>query len=330
LLKQDKQAAQLIAGPQKLLERSAADKDYRYGYYYDSLIRDASTLYLLSKHFPERTRALSPRVMENITEPLERGWNNTLSSSMVLLALDSYASQNTTQLDKLRIDQVHADGAVKAIAALQGNLLQAGSWDADAKRLRFTNDSTLPAWRVVSQGGFDRDQPSKAIKDGLEITRDYTDVNGKAIDKVTIGQEIDVHVKIRATDDRGIDNVAIVDLLPGGFEPVIQPPPAVTDQQQDGSEQNDAGGDSEVKASAWRSPIGVGDASWALQYADVREDRVVLYGTATPEVGQFVYRIKATNAGKFIVPPAYGEALYDRRVQARTAGGVTLEVVRQP
>jgi uncharacterized protein YfaS (alpha-2-macroglobulin family) len=330
LLKQDKQAAQLIAGPQKLLERNAGDKDYRYGYYYDPLIRDASTLYLLSKHFPERTRALSPRVMENITEPLERGWNNTLSSSMVLLALDSYASQNTTQLDKLRIDQVHADGAVKAIAALQGNLLQAGSWDADARRLRFTNDSTLPAWRVVSQGGFDRDQPAKAIKDGLEITRDYTDVNGKAIDKVTIGQEIDVHVKIRATDDRGIDNVAIVDLLPGGFEPVIQPPPDVTDQQQDGSEQSDAGGDSEVKASAWHSPIGVGNSSWALQYADVREDRVVLYGTATPDVGEFVYRIKATNAGKFIVPPAYGEALYDRRVQARTAGGVTLEVVRQP
>src|SRR6185369_16124609 len=78
LLKQDKQAAQLIAGPQKLLERNAGDKDYRYGYYYDPLIRDASTLYLLSKHFPERTRALSPRVMENITEPLERGWNNTL------------------------------------------------------------------------------------------------------------------------------------------------------------------------------------------------------------------------------------------------------------
>ena len=330
LLKQDKQAAQLMAGPQKLLERNTGDKEYRYGYYYDSLIRDASTLYLLAKHFPERSRALSPRVMENITEPLEHGWYNTLSSSMVLLALDTYASQNEGQLDKLRIDQVQTDGAVKAIAALQGNLLQAGSWDANAKRLRFTNDSTLPAWRVVSQGGFDRDQPAKAIKEGLEITRDYTDVNGKAIDKVTIGQEIDVHLKIRATDDRGLDNVAIVDLLPGGFEPVIQPPPAVTDQQQDGSEQNDAGGDSEVKASEWRSPIGVGKSSWALQYADVREDRVVLYGSATPSVGEFVYRIKATNAGKFIVPPAYGEALYDRRVQARTAGGVTLEVVRQP
>lgn len=330
LLKQDKQAAQLIAGPQKLLERSKADKDYSYGYYYDSLTRDATTLYLLSKHFPDRAKALSPRVMENITEPLQYGWYNTLSSSMVLLALDTYAQENNTQLDKLRIDQVMSDGSVKAIAAPQGNLLQAGSWSADARRLRFTNDSSLSAWRVVSQGGYDRDQPAKAIKDGLEITRDYTDTNGKAIDKVTVGQEIDVHLKIRSTDGSDYDDIAIVDLLPGGFEPVIQPPPAVTDQQQDGRDHGDGGGDSDVKASEWRSPIGVGNSSWALDYADVREDRVVLYGTATSNVGEFVYRIKATNAGKFIVPPAYGEALYDRRVQARTAGGVTLNVVRQP
>jgi uncharacterized protein YfaS (alpha-2-macroglobulin family) len=330
LLKQDTQAAQLIAGPQKLLERTAADKDYSYGYYYDSLIRDASTLYLLGKHFPERARALSPRVMENISEPLARGWYNTLSSSMTLLALDTYAAQTGAELDKLGIDEVHPDGTVKAIAALQGNLLQAGRWDATVNRLRFTNASALPAWRVVSQGGYDRDAPGKAIKDGLEITRDYTDVNGKTVDQVTIGQEIDVHLKIRATGSSGVGDVAIVDLLPGGFEPVIQPAPVVTDQQADGNAQADEGGDSTVKASAWRSPIGVGTSSWSLQYADVREDRVVLYGTALPDVGEFVYRIKATNAGKFIVPPAYGESLYDRRVQARTAGGVTLNVVRQP
>ena len=330
LLKQDKPAAQLIAGPLKLLERTARDSDYSYGYYYDSLIRDSTTLYLVSKHFPDRAKSLPPQVMENITWPMEKGWYNTLSSSMTLLALDAYATQNNLELDKLRIDEVHADGSVKAISAPQGNMLVAGTWAADSKRLRFTNDSTTPAWRVVSQGGYDRDAPSKPITDGMEITRDYTDTNGKALDKVTVGQEIDVHLKIRSTDGSDYPDVAIVDLLPGGFEPVIQPPPAVTDHQDDGSAQNDAGGDSQVDASAWRSPIGVGTSTWQLEYADIREDRVVLYGTATSSVGEFVYRIKATNAGKFIVPPAYGESLYDRRIHARTKGGTTLDVVRQP
>ncbi|WP_266168251.1 MG2 domain-containing protein [Dyella subtropica] len=329
LLKQDKQANQLIAGPQKLLERTAADKAYVYGYYYDSLIRDSSVLYLLGKHFPERAKALSPRVWENISYPLAHDWYNTLSSSMTLLALDAYATQSGGDLSKLNIEEVHADGNVKAIATLQGNLMQAGSWSGAAGRLRFTNGGALPAWYVASQGGYDRDAPNKAIKNGIEIIRDYTDTNGKSLGQIHVGEEIDVHVKIRATSGEGVSNVSIVDLLPGGFEPVIQPPPEVTDHQEDGSAQNDQGGDSEVKPSAWRSPIGLSSSTWTPEYADIREDRVVIYGTATPDVREFVYRIKATNAGKFIVPPAYGESMYNREIQARSPGGATL-TVRKP
>ena len=326
LLKQDKQAAQLMAGPQKLLERSDRDKSYVYGYYHDSLIRDASVLYLLGKHFPERAKNLSPRVWENISYPLAHRWYNTLSSSMTLLALDTYANDAAGDISKLGIDEVHADGSVKAIASLQGNLMQAASWSAAAGRLRFTNGGNLPAWYVASQGGYDRDAPSKAVKDGLEIIREYTDTNGKALSEAKVGEEIDVHVKIRATSSEGVSNVAIVDLLPGGFEPVIQPPPEVTDHQEDGSEQNDQGGDSKVAASAWRSPIGLSTSTWTPEYADIREDRVVIYGTATSDVREFVYRIKATNAGKFIVPPAYGESMYNREIQARSPGGATLKV----
>ncbi|MGP1665461.1 MAG: alpha-2-macroglobulin family protein, partial [Rhodanobacter sp.] len=264
---------------------------YLYSYYYDPLTRDASVLYLLSKHFPNRAKALSPRVMENIVWPLAHNQFNTLSSSMTVLALDAYAAQNVAQLDKLGIDEVHADGSAKAIAAVQAGLVQAGSWSSAATRVRFTNASSLPAWRVTSQGGYDRDAPAKAIKAGIEIVREYTDSKGKPVDKINVGEEIDVHVKIRATGDQGVGNVVIVDLLPGGFEPVIEPPAPVTDQQDD--DENDEGGDSEVAAAAWRSPIGLSTSTWQPEYADIREDRVVIYGTATPDVREFVYRIKA-------------------------------------
>jgi uncharacterized protein YfaS (alpha-2-macroglobulin family) len=132
-----------------------------------------------------------------------------------------------------------------------------------------------------------------------------------------------------------VPNVAIVDLLPGGFDPVIEPPAPVTDAQQDGDDQSgdsaaDAGGDSAVKPSAWRSPIGLSSSSWRPDYADIREDRVVIYGTATPDVREFVYRIKPTNAGKFIVPPAYAESMYDRSQQAQAPGGQVLTVLSKP
>ncbi|MFC5743338.1 alpha-2-macroglobulin family protein [Dyella tabacisoli] len=330
MLKQDKQANELIAGPQKLLTRNDTDRNWQYGYYYDPLVRDASVLYLLAKHFPERAKALPPEALNNIVGPLQRGSFNTLSSAMTVLALDAYATQAPDNTALLGIGAVKSkDGSVAAVGKPEG-MVQSASWDDQTARLRFTNGSNMPAWYVASQGGYDRDEPTKALREGIEIIRDYTDTDGKKLDQVTIGQEIDVHVKIRATGSTGVGNVAIVDLLPGGFEPVIEPAPVVTDHQADGSEQHDEGGDSNVSASAWRSPIGLGSSSWKLEYADIREDRVVLYGTANPDVAEFVYRIKATNAGKFIVPPAYGESLYDRTVQARSPGGAVLTVVRKP
>ncbi len=203
--------------------------------------------------------------------------------------------QTASELDKLGIQEVHADGSVKSIASIQGNLLQAGSWDASASKLRFINQSTLPAWHIASQGGYDRTQPATAIKNGIEVVRDYTDAQGKPIDTVTVGDEIDVHVRIRATGADGIGNVSVVDLLPGGFEPVIEPPPAATDQQSadssdssnsdassNGNDAADADNDNKPATPAWRSPIGLSQSTWQLDYADIREDRVVIYGTATP------------------------------------------------
>jgi len=342
LLKQDDEANRLMAGPERVLTRSKADDKFVYSYYYDPLVRDASVLYLLSRHFPERAKALPARVFENIAWPLAHDNYNTLSSSMTILALDSYAGQTGAELDKLGIQEVHADGSSKTISSVQGNLLQAGSWDAAATKLRFLNQSDLPAWRVASQSGYDRVQPDKAIANGIEIIREYTDAQGKPLDAITLGEEIDVHVKIRATGSDAVGNVAIVDLLPGGFEPVIEPPPAVSAPQSgDGSGDNsgnsdNSGNDGNASDSntspppAWRSPIGLGISTWQPEYADIREDRVVIYGEATPDVRQFVYRIRATNAGTFVVPPAYAESLYDRTFQARSAGGLSLKVVAKP
>ena len=53
----------------------------------------------------------------------------------------------------------------------------------------------------------------------------------------------------------------------------------------------------------------------------MREDRVILYGTIGTQAQTFVYRLKPTNRGSFVVPPLYAEGMYDRSVQARSMGG---------
>lgn len=326
LLKQDAEANRLLAGPLKLLTRAKAAEDFSYGYYYDPLTRDASVLYLVAKHFPLEAKALPPRVFENLSWPLGQGDYNTLSSAMTVLALDSYAKETAANLDQLGIDEILANGSAKSIAQPQGGMLQGGTWSSAAQALRFVNHSALPAWRIATQGGYDRSTSKEAIKHGIEIVRDYTDTNGKPLGQITVGEEIDVHLKIRATGNAGVGNVAIVDLLPGGFDPVLQtPPPAAPADDDSGDSDGSA-----AAASSWRSPIGLDSSTWQPDYADIREDRVVIYGTATPEVREFVYRIKATNAGKFRVPPTYAESMYDRAIQAQAPGGAVLTVVQKP
>jgi uncharacterized protein YfaS (alpha-2-macroglobulin family) len=256
-------------------------------------------------------------------------------------------------VSKLSIGSVAANGTVTPIGAVKGSLVDA-HWAAGAQRLRLVNDADATAWYGVAQTGFDRKPSTDTRKDGLEIVRTYTDTKGKAIDKVDTGDEIDVHVRVRSTTDHSVYDVAIVDLLPGGFEPVLDtaPPadaeatPASDEATADTSDassasdgdaadgegegDNQAGDGTDDTTPAWHSPIGNPESTWKPDYADVREDRVVVYGTASTDVQEFIYRIKATNAGKFVIPPALIESLYDRGVQARAPGGGAMTVERKP
>jgi uncharacterized protein YfaS (alpha-2-macroglobulin family) len=343
MLHQDRLAADLMAAPRKLLGRKPADETYAYAEYYDAPIRDATVLYLLSKHFPEQAKALPPETIENLVRPLGKGHYNTLSSGMIILALDAWAKDAGGDVARLSIGAVAADGKVTPIGAPRGALVD-GRWAAGTQRLRMVDDADATAWYAVSQTGFDRKPAIETRKDGLEITRAYTDAKGKAVDTVNTGDEIDVHLRIRSTRDEGVPDVAIVDLLPGGFEPVLDTAPpapaevAVTSEDDvsgttgegDEGDEGDEAGEATDETPTWHSPVGTAASTWTPQYADVREDRVVVYGYASRDVQEFVYRIKATNAGRFTIPPVFAESLYDRGVLARAPGGGAISVERKP
>ena len=70
----------------------------------------------------------------------------------------------------------------------------------------------------------------------------------------------------------------------------------------------------------WKKRLG-GGGSWEVDYADIREDRVVFYGKVDRNLLEITYKARATNVGDFVMPAAYAEAMYDRRVFARSASG---------
>jgi alpha-2-macroglobulin len=293
LLKQEKPATELLGPLTKQLENGGAD--YRYAYYSDPTIRDAQLLYLLARHFPARLKALDPKTFTRFVTPLANGRYNTLSSSWSILAIDAMArTLGSEALGKLSATQIDAQGRATPIA-LPANLLPRAAFDAGTVKLKLANDSALTTWYAVTQTGFDRTPPTTEVKAGLEVLREYVAADGKPLTAVKIGDEITVRLSLRGIAAQGasavVGNVALTDLLPGGFEPV---------QSRT----------AEGAASTVTGPL--------LEYADVREDRVVIYAGANDSVQTWTYRIRATNTGEFVVPPAWAQSMYERERQGRS------------
>ena len=118
----------------KFSDLQSQDK-WSYSYYLDPLIEKSAVLYVLARHFPEQAEKLSDTLLNSIVQDLNEERYNTLSSSMVLLALDAYGKQHPEQLAKLHIQQNGQD-----IGQLQGVFLSA-EVDADKAQLNFVNQS---------------------------------------------------------------------------------------------------------------------------------------------------------------------------------------------
>ena len=286
LLKQDRLA-------ERLIDRAAfgATRGPDYGHLYDGLIHDAQLLYILARHFPVRARRVSQAGIASLARAIRHGRYNTLSSAYTLLALEAYSRRASVGR---YIAAEELAGGKRALPLPEGQLLPQVAFSPEARALSFRADGAHGGFYSVVQAGFDRRPPTKPIKKRLEVFREYADARGKPLSgPVRLGQVIQARVRLRALGDRSHGQLAVVDLLPAGFE-LLEERPA--------------------------------GSSWTPEHEDPREDRLVLYGGVDPTAREYRYLLKATTAGRFTVPPIKAESLYDREVVAQSAAG-TIEVV---
>ena len=126
----------------------------------------------------------------------------------------------------------------------------------------------------VTQAGFDQAPPTAEIKNGIEVYREFLGENGQPISSARLGDTVLIKLAFRSLDNRTFRDVALVDLLPAGLEADI----------------------ASIRASG-------NDSAWRPDYIDIREDRLVIFGTVTNTLGSFTYRTRAINTGRFVVPP---------------------------
>jgi uncharacterized protein YfaS (alpha-2-macroglobulin family) len=192
-----------------------------------------------------------------------------------------------------------------------------------AASIDFSRRGPSPAYYALIESGFDKTPPAGELKQGIEIFREFVDDKGSVLSRVTVGQEFFVRLRVRALDADRRRQVAIVDVLPGGVEPVLELQ-APADSSAPGEDPAMARRNRAVRA----LPVGVADKTdWTPSHVDVREDRIILYGDALKDIGTFVYRVRANNAGTYQVPPAFAEGMYNRAIVA-LGRGATLEVIK--
>jgi uncharacterized protein YfaS (alpha-2-macroglobulin family) len=308
LMKQDRPANQAIA-------RVAFGSTTYVDRWHGPMTSDAMLLYLTARHFPDRLTRLPDTMLDTLVTRVKNGEYDSLSAATTILALDAYATAVTAQgAPKLGIEATFADKSSRALSLPEG-LFPRASFPAEARSLHFTSDAAVRSYFLVNQSGFDRTPPTEISSQGLEVTREFLTADGQPADQVKVGDEVTVHLKFRAIGRPLIEDAVLVDLLPGGFDLVVPnaPPadqPLLSDQDDDPTGRRGC-------LCLWlvSRPANFPD------YADLREDRVVLYGQATDQVQEFSYRIKATNAGSFVVPASYGESMYDPAIRARSAAG---------
>ncbi|MEO5666476.1 MAG: MG2 domain-containing protein, partial [Bdellovibrionota bacterium] len=345
LLKQDKRGDDLIA---KIHFNDPIVMDS--SGFYSTLVRDAGLLMIVARHFPQRLpNLLSEESMTLFFAPLKQGNLQTLAAGQLLLALNSVGQSGSFPKGQFKDEgsqQIVAGKTLPLSLHAVGIGAVSSSLEGDVSQVILKGSAVSPLFASVTHAGFEKSTGLKEIKNGLEVFRGFRRADGSMLsaDSPIVKQDetLDVILRLRAPGGY-VSNVALVDLIPAGFEMVIEPQVAEL-QSSPSSEGGSEGGEEQVpQQSEGEGPEGEGaslrslvmpsayaqqsSSSMAVQGADRREDRVVLYATATDKATEYVYRVKAVSRGTFVVPPAFAEGMYDRSKHYRGVPG-TIKVVK--
>lgn len=293
LLKKEKEAEALMAA--HLKARAKTPWLRRTEYYYDSPLADAAqSLTVLCRHFPALAGELGYEDLKPMTEGIGRGDFDTLSASWSIVALKSYAGLVKQSGIKLGME-AGAGTAFKALGAQRSGLFSA-AFGADAKSVRFLlnvpkGGPDLGAWYQTLEAGYAKALPSTAQTSGLELTREFLNEKGQPVTTAKVGETLKLRLRLRNVSAKEQTHLAVIDLLPGGFD---NAPDALKP--------------------------GLGSAG--AEYVDVREDRNLFFtGLGAGTSREFTWEVRPGVAGTFTIPPAFGEAMYDRGVHGNGAAG---------
>ncbi len=286
-------AAYAIAGhkqaAQTMLNSASLDNINSY-YYYGSPERNRAmaleTLLLLNDN--SRAFAMANDLAKALSSD---NWMSTQTTAYALYAMSKFAVKNGGKGIDIIYSQNGSSTKISSQKAFVDRELQASQRE-NSITLKNNKDNTVYV-RVTISGILPVGE-EKVIQNKLFGTISYQNRNGQILNVTNINQgtELVAQITIRNTTNQKIENVALTQIVPSGFEII-------------NTRFTDFGDFAENKA----------------DYIDIRDDRTNFYFTLNVnETKTFKVLLNASYLGKYYLPGMQAEAMYDNTYVVRTKG----------
>jgi len=174
--------------------------------------------------------------------------------------------------------------------------------ELSGKPIKITNTGEAPIQAVVSVGGSPI-TPEPAVANGFMVERHYFTLSGKPVDISKVKQNDRFAVVLKVTEAKPeFGHIMVADYLPAGFE--IDNPHLVSS--------------GETGTLDW---IEDGKAAEHTEFRDDRFTAAIDRAASDKPVFTVAYVVRAVSPGKYVLPQAYVEDMYNPSRYGRTATG---------
>ncbi len=270
-----------------------------FGNNFSKNLEDLSLLYAIAaENFPIylQTHLMQKENFESLIQNISQNGFTTSSASKTLWAFDLMKKEwkKAVHPSSIKINNVTVDNKNILLSNLKSNDPTILSYQPtkNAKQIYFNYQGQTPLFYSLISKGYSYSNPPKEKIQGIEVSRQFLNTDGKALTQIKKGQDVIVSLKIKALD-KDIISFSLVDLFPGGF--------AYSTEQ---------------KAEQFTSLSKL--SSFIPYFTDAREDRMILYGSVQKgQLLEYKYLLKATHQGEFTENSLFAQDMYDSKTYYR-------------
>lgn len=226
-------------------------------------------------------------------------WLSTQETAFGLMALSFYHGGAEVEPFRYRFAW-DGDRPVDVESTRPLDRREFAGFPARGRKLAVTNGESRPLYLHLSLRGLPPAGSEAASSEGLAIEVRHLDMKRSplSLDRVTQGVDLMAEVSVRNLTARPLKNLVLTHIVPAGFQ---------------------------VKNPRF---AGEGGLAAAVDYQDIRDDRVFTYFELGANEGKvFQVVMNASYQGRFYLPGLAVEAMYDAGVHANTKGQ-WIEIVR--